>query len=74
MMIRIVFAVVVLSLLLPHEPNLGLPRLPPDSVSQVLSSVRENIMTRASRAVGELRQYDGAARLRRVDAEGPAQR
>ena len=69
MIIRVVFALMVLVMLLPREPNLGLPQQP---FSQVLSAIRNTITTRASRAVNELRQYD-AAGLRPVDAERSGQ-
>lgn len=65
MIIRVAFAFMVLVMLLPHEPNLGLPQQP---FAQILSAIRDTVTTRAARAVGELRQYD-AAGLRPLNAE-----
>jgi len=66
MVIRIVFALMIIVVLLPHEPNLGLPAAPQQPFAQILSAIRDTVTTRASRAVGELRRYDNAASSRQA--------
>lgn len=66
MVFRIFLVLLVLFVLVPREPDLGLPRLPQGNRSELITEIRATVAKRATLAVDDLHHYDDRVSLERA--------